>query len=368
MTIANSSKRASNTDYCVSEALLPRVSIVVVNTNELHHLEHLLPSLFAQDYPDYEVLIVDNGSTDNSLNYVTENFPEARIICNQRNLGYAGANNAGFSSASGQYIAVLNPDTRVEPGWLREIIMALESDSEAALATPKILLMDNPQKINACGNQITFSGLTVCRGLDEPAHHYPTQEIVSAVSGAAFVVRKSVLDRIGGFDERFFIYYEETDLCLRAMLAGYHCLYVPRAVVYHHYSFRFGACKAFWQERNRYFALLKTFDWRTFVVLSPTLALGEAIAWGYAILHGREHIISKVRAYGWIVSHRREIKDARRQTQLLRTTKDRAILARLNHRINFAQTASPLIASFLDRVVNPLLFLMGSGSRIIVRW
>lgn len=352
----------------VQKASWPRVSIVVVNTNERHHLQRLLPSLFAQEYPDYEVLIVDNVSTDGSLEYVAEHFPQARIIRNSNNLGYAGANNVGFQHATGDFVAVLNPDTRVEPEWLNELINALQQDATAGLATPKILLMDDAERINTCGNEITYAGLTVCRGLDQPATSYNKQEVVPAVSGAAFVIRKSLLDEIGGFDEDFFIYYEETDLSLRARLAGYTSLYVPTSIVYHEYAFRFSTRKGFWQERNRYYSLLKTLRWRTFLALLPALLLGELISWGYVTLRGPSHMVSKLRAYAWVIKHWRHIRTARNRVQQLRRVRDRQILDGLSHRLNFAQTINPRVATVLTAIFNPLLFVTGNLGRILVTW
>jgi GT2 family glycosyltransferase len=346
----------------------PVVSIIIVNTNEYHHLQCCLPSIAVQTYPNYEVVIVDNCSTDGSLEYVEREFPWMRIVRNQQNLGYAGANNVGFAHVVGHYIAVLNPDTRVEPDWLEVLVQALEDDPSVGLGTPKILLMDRPTHINACGNEITLTGLTFCRGLDEGAHNYLYREYISAVSGAAFVIRRSVLEEIGGFDETFFIYYEETDLCLRAMLAGYKVLYVPDSIVYHHYAFRFSAKKGFMQERNRYYSLLKTLQWRTLLALLPTLAIGELLAWGYALLKGPEHLWSKLRTYIWLFQNRAQILEARDRTQQLRRVKDQEIVSMFGHRLTFAQTANPRLIPILEMLFQPLVYILGNMSRRVIRW
>ena len=346
----------------------PRVSIIIVNTNELHHLVRCLPSVFGQEYPDYEVLIVDNGSTDGSLEYVGREFPAAVVVRNGANLGYAGANNVGFRHATGEYLAVLNPDTEVDPRWLTELVAALEADPAAGLATPKIVMMDDPARLNTCGNEITFTGLTFCRGLDEPATAFDRLEPVSAVSGAAFVIRRRVLEEIGPFDESMFIYYEDTDLSLRAMLAGYTCLYVPTAVVRHQYIFKFTPRKAFMQERNRYVALCKTLRWRTLGVMLPSLLLSEVVAWGYAGLRGREHALGKLRSYVWLATHAGDVLRARRRVQRLRRVPDRAIVRRFGHRLRLARTTNPLAARVIERVVNPLTFVLGRLTRAVVTW
>ncbi len=357
-----------NTVTMERKRILPKASVIIVNANHLHDLKRCLPSIFRQRYPDYEILVVDNASTDGSVEYLAREFPQAKVIRNEANLGYAGANNVGFKHASGEYIAILNPDTRVEPDWLKELVIALQADVKSGLATPKILMMDDPARVNTCGNEITLTGLTFCRGLDQPAEKYNQLEIVSAVSGAAFVIKRSVLEQIGGFDGTFFMYYEDTDLSLRAMLAGYTCLYVPTSVVYHQYAFRFTPGKCFLQERNRYLSLLKTLRWRTLITLLPMLLLSELIAWGYVLLRGPEHIRSKFHSYAWLLSNRRQILEARSQVQALRRVDDRVLLNRFSHRLTFAQTVNPWMATILEKIFNPLLLLLGRVSRLIVTW
>ena len=347
---------------------LPRATVIIVNTNERDHLKRCLPSVLGQQYGEYEVLVVDNASTDGSVEVVGREFPQVKLIRNAANLGYVGANNVGFEHATGEVLVVLNPDTRVEPNWLWELVLALESTPSAGLATSKILMMDDPQRINTCGNEITFAGITVCRGLGQPADRYDRLEVVSAVSGAAFAVKRSVLGQIGPFDQSFFIYYEDTDLSLRAALAGYDCLYVPTSVVYHDYAFRFSAWKCFLQERNRLFSWLKVFRWGTLAALLPALLLAEIMAWGYALLQGAGHVRSKAQSYAWLVKNRRQIAEARRQTQALRRVGDRHLLRRLSHRLTMAETTNRTVAAVLEAIVQSLLWLWGSICRIVVVW
>ena len=347
---------------------LPNCSVIIVNHNGLPHLKKCLPSIFRQHYPDYEVILVDNASSDGSIEFLAREFPQLVVIRNKENLGYTGANNAGFKQATGKYVAVLNPDTEVEPNWLKELVIALEEDQFAAMATPKILLMDNPEKINACGNDITFTGLTFCRGHDQQAESYQEPEIVSAVSGAAFVIRRCILDQIGGFDENLFMYYEDTDLSLRAMLAGYKCLFVPKSIIYHQYAFRFPPGKCFYQERNRYYSLFKTLRWQTFIVLLPELLISEFLAWGYAFLVGTDHIKSKYRSWAWLIQNRDQILMARQHTQRLRQVDDRTLLNCFTYRLNFSQTTKPLLGRALELIINPLLFVLGNFSKVLTVW
>ena len=299
-------------------------------------------------------------------------WPWSSLLCgvirNERNLGYAGANNVGFEHAQGELIAVLNPDTEVDADWLIEIVAALEANPRAGLATPKVVQMDRPDRINACGNDVTFTGLTFCRGLDQRIDKFMSPERVSAVSGAAFVIRKDVLDEIGPFDESFFVYFEDTDLSLRALLAGYECLYVPRAWVQHKYIFKLSPRKCFYQERNRYVALLRLFRWPTLVALVPLLLLSELIVWGYLVLRGPRQMWAKLQSYFAVLAALPQIVRQRREVQALRRVRDRDILARFGRRLTLAQTSSPLIRCVAEGIFNPLIGLFAALTRAIVWW
>ncbi|MCI0358016.1 MAG: glycosyltransferase family 2 protein [Planctomycetaceae bacterium] len=359
---------SSQSDAWRRRSRWPLVSIVVVNTNELHHLRRCLPALDRQRYPQIEIIVVDNASTDGSVAWIEEHFPHVRIVRNERNLGYAGANNVGFEQARGELIAVLNPDTEVDPDWLAEIAQALESNPRAGLATPKIVQMDRPERINACGNDVTFTGLTFCRGLDQPAQAYDVADAVAAVSGAAFVIRKQVLDEIGPFDESFFVYFEDTDLSLRAILAGYECLFVPRAIVRHKYLFKLSPRKCFFQERNRYVALLRLFRRPTLVALLPALLLSELIVWGYLLMRGPRVMWAKFTSYFAVLAAAGQIVRQRRRVQALRRVSDREILAHFGSRLTLAQTASPWLRNAAEALLNPLLFAVATLTRLVVRW
>ncbi len=345
--------------------MTPKVSIVIVNYETAAYLPRCLGSLAAQSYPNYEVILVDNSPGDGAAEYVAEHYPDVIVLRSETNLGYAGGNNLGFRHATGDYVAVLNPDTWVDPDWLSELVQALEGDPAAGLATPKILLMDDPSRVNTCGNAITFTGITVCRGLGQPADRYDAVEIVSAVSGAAFLIRRALLAEIGAFDDEFFLYYEDTDLSLRAMLAGYHCLYVPTSIVHHKYVFKFSALKCYYQERNRYLSLLRTLRWRTLFALAPCLLASEAIAWAYVLLSGREHARSKLRSYGWLLRHRRRILAARRVIQANRRVDDGVLLQRFSARLSFTQTIGDRPATIVEPTVNGFLLVLSRMGRAL---
>jgi hypothetical protein len=335
-----------------------RASVIIVNYNGLDDLKACLRSLEADSSRRYDVILVDNASTDGSARYVRRNHPAIEVVENDGNLGFGHGSNLGARHARGAYIAFLNPDTVVEPGWLDALVVALEGHPRAGLATSKILLRDDPERINTCGNRVHCTGLTLCRGLGARREAFGTRTWVSAVSGAAFVVRRDLFESLGGFDESFFLYMEDTDLSWRARLAGYGCLYVPDSVVHHDYALRFGPRKIYYQERNRYVMLLKSLRWGTLLVLLPALLLGEVVTWGFVLLRERRRVMNKLRAYAWVVQQWDRIMEGRRVTQTLRRIADRELIGSCTHRLAFEQTGDGLVARIAHPVFDPLFLLL----------
>jgi len=214
-----------------------RVSIVIVNWNGLHHLKRCLPAVFAQTFTDFDVTLVDNGSTDGSVEWVKSNCPQVRLIQNTRNVGFARGNNQAIRSSDAEFIVTLNNDTRVEPGWLAALVEAVESDPTVGMVASKILFSDRPGMINSAGIALDPVGIAWDRlggTPDDPNERAPV-EVFGPCAGAA-LYRRTMLDQIGLFDEDFFAYMEDVDLAWRARLAGFRCLYAPSARVHHVHS------------------------------------------------------------------------------------------------------------------------------------
>jgi hypothetical protein len=283
-------------------------------------------------------------------------------------LGFGDGNNLGARAARGDYLAFLNPDTVVEPGWLEELIAALERQPDAGLATPKILLMADPARINTCGNDVHISGLTLCRGLGLPREALQNVEPVNAISGAAFVMRRQVFDDLGGFDGLFFLYLEDTDLSWRAQLAGYRSIYVPTSVVRHDYALRFGVRKTFYQERNRYLMLLKSLRWRSLLILAPTLLAAEVVTWGFVLLRERGRRGNKLEAYAWVMRHWDEIMLRRDRTQRQRRIADHELLAACAYRLDYGQVGEGLATQLARSVWDPLFHVLRATALALIRW
>jgi len=244
------------------------ISIIIPNWNGAHHLPDCLDSLRQQVFRDFDVIVVDNGSQDDSLD-VLARYPEAQVIALGENRGFTGACNAGFRAARGDVQVLLNNDTEADPRWLAEIAVAFESYSEVGLLASKMLLFDHRDTFHTAGDILTEDGLPHNRGVwqkDEGQFDHPAY-VFSACGGSA-AYRKTMLDQVGLLDDDFFFSFEDVDLAWRAQLVGWRCLYVPTAIVYHKLKASGGGVTAsFYDGRNRIFTLVKNYPanlWRAY--------------------------------------------------------------------------------------------------------
>ena len=215
----------------------PRASVIIPNWNGLRYLRPCLASLQAQTWPSFEVIVVDNASTDGSVNAVRREFPGVRVLALSRNGGYSGGCNAGIGAARGDVVVFLNNDIEAEPTWLEALVGTLDRHPDAGSAASRMMLYDQPTHIHSAGDTYGVDGLPNSRGVWQLyGPPYNQEEYVFGGCGGALAYRKHVLDDIGLFDERFFMYCEDVDLNWRAQLAGYRCIYTPDAVVRHHLS------------------------------------------------------------------------------------------------------------------------------------
>ena len=212
---------------------MDEVSVIVVNWNGRALLSECLESLRKQVYTCFSTVLVDNGSTDGSVDFVGKKFPEVRIITLPENLGFSVANNMAIRSVGSNYVALLNNDAVAHPFWLNNLVAALKSAPEAGFAASKILLYEERSAIDRAGDSYTTAGTGLLRGRGAGAGDYDRKEWVFGACAAAGLYRMGMFKDIGLFDEDFFLLYEDVDLSFRAQLRNYRCLYVPEATVYH---------------------------------------------------------------------------------------------------------------------------------------
>lgn len=213
-----------------------KVSIIVLNWNGKNHLRKCLKSIEKISYKPLEVIVVDNDSKDTSCEMVEKEFQWVKLVRNTSNMGYSGGNNIGIKASKGKYILILNNDTEVTEDFLSPLVEVLDSDKKVACAQPKLLYGDNRNLLNAVGSYFTSTGFLYHYGYRKNAKLATYNEPLSIYSakGAAMLLRKSVLQKVGLFDEDFFIFFEETDLCHRLWLSGYTVKYEPSSVIYHY--------------------------------------------------------------------------------------------------------------------------------------
>lgn len=249
------------------------ISVVIVNFNGKHLLAECLDSLREQTLEDFEIIFVDNASSDGSVDYVQTHYPHVRVLENDRNLGFGEANNKGIRIARGRYIALLNNDTLADRRWLEALAeSAGRSDGSFGMWASKILFYDERSVIDTAGHLIYPDGQNIGRGRGDPdGEPFNTEEEVFFPSGCAALYSRKMLDDIGLFDEDFFAYADDTELGLRARLANWKCCYVPSSVIYHKYSRttgRYSPLKAYLVERNRIWVVVKYFPIR-YIITSP---------------------------------------------------------------------------------------------------
>ena len=242
----------------------PLISVVVLNWNGKRFLEECIDSLKGQTFRDFETILVDNGSTDGSAEFVEERYGEfIRILRNSENLGYTGGNNVGIRSARGKWIVLLNNDTWVHPNWLEEMVKVVGSDHRIGMWSPKICSYFKRDQIEAVGELIYRDGLVRARGqYEQDRGQYEEMEEIFFPCGCSGMYRRVLFDEIGLFDEDFFAYGDDAEIGIRARMAGWKCLYVPKALVYHKSSGSTGQhspFKAFYVERNRFWITVKYF-------------------------------------------------------------------------------------------------------------
>jgi GT2 family glycosyltransferase len=242
-------------------------SVVIPHWNAIRFLPTCLDALAKQTYPHIEVIIADNHSTDGSRELVREQYPWVRLVELDDNYGFTGACNAGIRAANGAYVALLNNDTEVDPNWAAAVVDAFARHDDVGSVASKMMLFDKRDHIHTTGDFFTVDGRAGNRGVwQKDEGQYQQEDYVFSACGGSAAYRKTMLDQIGLLDDDFFFSAEDVDIGWRAQLAGWRCLYTPRAIVYHHLSASGGGVTAsFHDGRNLIYLLVKNYPsdlWR----------------------------------------------------------------------------------------------------------
>ena len=242
----------------------PLVVTVILNTNRREDTLAALASLSASDYPNGQIIVLDNASQDGSLAAIRSTYPQVHTIELRENLGYAGNNNVGIWEAirlGAGWVFVLNEDTLLAPDCLAYLVSAGESDPQIGITGPMVYHHSEPGVIQSAGGVLETGWQSRHRGQNEPDQgQYSEPQAVDWISGCAIMVRRAVIEQVGVLDARFFYYYEETEWCLRAFRAGWKVLHVPQARLWHkgvQRDYRPGPNVTYYATRNRFLMLAK---------------------------------------------------------------------------------------------------------------
>jgi GT2 family glycosyltransferase len=336
---------------------MKKISAIVVNWNGKEVLSGCLRSLLDQDYEDYEVLVVDNGSEDGSQSIVKKEFSSVILIENETNLGFGPAVNKGFEKAVGDYFIFLNNDLVLEPDCLRQLAKILDSDPTVGATIPKILYYSSSEKnaskerarINSYGILVNYTGIACPNLIDQIDN--PNLSLTESACGGVFMLPRGVYEKVGGFDDDLFLYHEDHDLSWRIRMMGLKLMVVPDSVCFHHYNFNKGVLKFYRSEKNRLHILLKNFEAKTLFLIIPAILLVEISQIAHAFFHG--WLFLKLKSYLDIASQSIKISRKRRRIQSARKVSDKEIVRLHEDVIAVTGLNNPLVDYFL----NPILKL-----------
>lgn len=283
------------------------VSVVVLNWNGKNHLKICLDSLKKLTYKPIEVIVVDNNSHDGSPALVKKKYSWVKLIKNKKNVGYATGNNIGIKKSSGEFVFILNNDTKVTKDFLEPLVADMRFDKRIACVQPKLVYATKPEVLNAVGSYFTSSGFLYHYGYRKPANlsKYNKKLFIYSAKGAAMLLRKSALNKVGLFDDDFFIFFEETDLCHRFWLSGFKVLYEPSSLVYHFEAVDTSRqmkefARNFLSLRNRICSYAKNLEGPNLIKIMIFLSIIYALSFIYSLIRFRfEFVFALIMSLLW---------------------------------------------------------------------
>jgi GT2 family glycosyltransferase len=356
---------------------LPRIAVVTVLYRCEKFMPDFLASIAAVDYPRerLELHLVDNGGGDGSLaaarreiEQLGRRLPTVVIHEPGANLGFAAGNNLALRSViarGADYAFLLNPDATFEPSALREVVAAARDGADVGSVQSLLVLGDDPEKVNTCGNHIHFLGFGYVGGyLRARAAVSPAPRDIAFSSGACVLLPVPVLERVGLLDETLWLYHEDLDLGWRIRLCGLRNLVAPASVCRHHYEFSRATGKWYWMERNRWIVVLKNYRVPTILLLLPALLLADL---GLLFMSAKGGWLgAKLRSLAWLLrpSAWRYLKAGRRAVRTIRRVPDRELLRHFTAVIDYPDFRNPIVVHVIEPVWKVMLALL----RALVRW
>ena len=344
---------------------MKKTAVIIVNYKNYaeRFLRECRDSLRAQSYPKdlYQVYIIDNASSDSSRNYLKESYPEA-IVVPRKDGNYSAANNAGIKKAledGCEYFVIANMDAKFDKNWLAELINAVRSDEKIGIAQSKILLYPKTEeewkkpKINSLGNIIHFLGFGFTKGYNEPDYEikgFP--EIKGYASGCSFIVKKEVIDKIGGYNEEYYMYHDDMEIGWKAKLAGYKIVLAPKSIMRHKYDFARSVLMLYYMERNRHIAMLTFYSPRTLLLIFPAAVFMDLGILLYSVPSG--WFITKLKVYFYFLKPKSWLKifKQRQKIKSFREIKDRDIVRSFSGKVLFQEIENPVLKYIANPIFN----------------
>lgn len=312
----------------------PLISIVILNYNAGDWLIDCVNSIQKSTYNNFEIIVVDNVSKDNSHIKCKERFPEIILIENQENFGYCEGNNIGLRVAKGEFVIVLNPDTIVHPSWINELLSAYRKNGDG-FYQPKFLATTDQSMLLSTGNMIQIFGFGYSRAKGEiDTGQYEHFEKIDFASGTCIFTSKKIMEKIGFFEKFLFAFHDDAELCWRGGLIGINSFYVPSAIVYHPiegYSFRWSPLKFKLLERNRKYCLLTLYSRNTLLKMLPALLLIDIAVYIFYISKGIGGM--KFLADIEVLKNLKIINSKYHNNQKIRTVNDKTLLEQFKDEI-----------------------------------
>jgi len=332
---------------------MKKVAVILVNYKDYANrfLVECRDSLRLQNYPkeSIKIYIVDNASSEESQKYLRDNYPEAELVINKNNDGFAKGNNDAIKIAlkeGCEYIILFNLDTIIEPGCVDEMVRVAERDEKIGAVQARLMLWPEKEKVNSLGNDIHFLGFGYCRGYQSEVE---IADEISYPSGAAVLFKRAALDKVGLFDEEFWMYNEDEDIGWRIWLAGFKCVLANNGVVYHKYEFSRSITKYYWMDRNRILCVIKNYQLSTIFLIFPALIIME---FGLLLFSLKNRWFKeKLRVYRYFFSVKtwKYILKARHGVQSLRQAKEKDVIKRFSGKIWYQE-----VDDYKLRFINPI--------------
>lgn len=315
------------------------VSIVITNYNGLKHLKECFNSLYNLNYQNFEIIFVDNNSQDKSVEFIKFNYPKVKIIQNDEDYGFSGANNIGALKAKGKYIVLLNIDTIVNENWIIELVKIAESSKDVGIVASKQFFYYNRDLMFYAGGRCDKYGKSAHIGENKKDNKYLNKNRKTFYAcGAGMLIKRALYERIGLFDPLYYAYSEDFDLSWRAWLSGYKVIYSPKSFLYHKIGQILGSISPFKQflaERNKLRTLLKNYELKTLIKILP-IYIGKRIGMILLLMSRFDtkaiiFIYIYIKALFWNIFHFRSLITDRKFIQNLRNKDDKFIMNLMNY-------------------------------------